>query len=88
METHAVDTTQFRGEGAIFGLVLAFVRKDYWYAPADSVAFRTAKKFLDGGTCDHGGETYDWGEWRDIVIGSLGIEVAGFVSAVKSGRRE
>lgn len=82
-----VDTTQFTGPGAIFALVLAFVRWDYWYADEDSRAFQTAKMFLDGGTCMHDGEVYDWGEWRDIVIDSLGINKAAFIEAVKAGRR-
>ena len=126
-----IETSEFRGAGAIFGLVLAGVRDDYWNAAEESHAFRTAKLFLDGekcthwicALCDHRDESgwerkwckvphaffdawapsnpcmfcghelsghveyeFDWGAWRDIVIGSLGMEVRGFVKAVKTGR--
>lgn len=70
----------------MFGLILAFVRWDYWYQPKGSNAFRSAEMFLDGATCEHNGQVYDWGEWRDLVIGSLGIDKQGFIEAVKRGR--
>jgi hypothetical protein len=111
-----VDSSQFTGPGAIMGMILAWVRHDYWNAPEGSAAFRTARAFLDGETCTHvecgeckrkcGGEfgrtrcrtcghhakshlvaEYDWGQWRDEVIGSLGMNVEGFVNCVREGRR-
>lgn len=82
-----IDSTQFHGPGAILALVLAHVRWDYWHAPRSSMAFRTAEMFLDGGTCVHDGEAYDWGEHRDEIVGALGIDVGTFVKAVKMGRR-
>ena len=123
-----IDTTQFDGPGAVFGLVLAYVTDDYWYAPSHTLAHITAEQFVEGGECQHiecldcpkghrcddlggyettagvlggmlycaGGcghdaerhvvATYDWGEWRDFLIETLGIEAAGFVRALKIGR--
>lgn len=83
-----IDSRQFSGPGAVFGLVLAHVRSDYWWAPRDSEAYRTAEMFIEGGTCEHDGVIYDWKEHRDMIIGSLGMDVAGFVAAVKGGPRE
>lgn len=119
------DSAQFDGPGAVFGLVLAWVRYHYWYAPVDSTAFETATAFLDGERCEHvqcptcnahcdsaayeamryaGDQVeqwpcqcghllrehwlieYDWKEYRDMMIGSLGMNVPGFVAAVKAGR--
>lgn len=37
----------------MFALVLAHVRDDYWTAPENSLAFQSAKQFIDGGECKH-----------------------------------
>lgn len=80
----------FHGEGAIMSLILAHVRCDYWYAPRDSMAFKTAEKFLKGGTCRHatkdgGMNEYDWTGWRNDVVGSLNIDLPSFVAEVMAG---
>jgi hypothetical protein len=81
-----IDTTQFTGPGAVFALILANVRHDYWHAKRGSKSFETAERFLEGGTCVHEGVVYDWKKHRDLIVGSLGIDVRAYVEMVKKGR--
>ena len=41
------------GTQSLAALVVEQAIQDFMYAPEDSAAYRTAKKFLDGGTCSH-----------------------------------
>lgn len=124
-----IDSENFRGDGAVFALVLAHARRAYWHAHGGSEAFRSAQMFVDGEKCkhwlcalcrneesgfrrylcdaveltpmelkptkciacehpliDHWQYEFDWAVHRDLIVGSLGLDVAEYVRLVKAGR--
>lgn len=106
------------GPGSLAATILAHAVADYRSAPKDSAAYRTAKKLLEGGECDHivcktclgdsklwrDGEcpplyyekcecdhatdqhvvvTFNWTEYRDVLIGAAGLKVDDVLRSLK-----